>query len=89
MISFIRHSLTFREDGRRTTVDNVVPEVSSFFVKVTRHRWLNIVNCYLPPSRTAANAVSATPLDFLSATEDTLIGEDFNAHSNLWDSEQR
>jgi len=91
LISFIRHSLTFREDSRRTTIDTVVPEVSSFFVKVTRHRWLNIVNCYLPSSRTAANAVSATvitSLDFLPATEDTLIGGDFNAHSNLWDSEQ-
>jgi len=46
---------------------------------------------YLLPSRTAANAVSPTPitsLAFLPAIEDTLIGRDLNAHSNLWDSEQ-
>jgi len=62
--------------------------VSSFYVKVSRHRWLNIVNCYVPPTRTAANAATPTPitsLDFLPATEDTLIGGDLNAHSNLWD----
>ena len=92
LLSFIRHSLIFREDSRRTTTaDAVTPEVSSFYVKVARHRWLNIVNCYLPPTRTGANVASPTPitsLDFFPATEDTFIGGDLNAHSNLWDSEQ-
>ena len=90
LISYIKHSLTFREDSRRTTADTVTPEVSSFYVKATRHRWLNIVNCYIPPTRTVANAASPTPitsLDFLPSTEDTLVGGDLNAHSNLWDFE--
>jgi len=87
LMSFIKHSLTFREDSRRSS-DIATFEVSSFYVKVTRHRWLNIVNCYLLPARTIANVDSPTPitsLDFLPATEDTLIRGDLNAHSNLWD----
>jgi len=58
---------------------------------MTRHKWLNIANCYLPLTCTAANEANSTPitfLDFLLATRDTLIGGDLNAHSNLWDSEQ-
>ena len=50
-----------------------------------------IVNCYIHPTRTVANAASPTPitsLDFLPSTEDTLVGGDLNAHSNLWDFEQ-
>jgi len=64
LMSFIKHSLTFREDSRRSS-DIATSEVSSFYVKVTRHRWLKIVNCYLPPARTIANVDSLTPITSL------------------------
>ena len=81
LLAFVKTSLVVEELGV-SAIEGT--EISSFRIQLSKKKWVNFANVYIPPLD--LNCKAFTPrLDTIPALKSSIICGDFNAHSALWD----
>ena len=84
IITYIKSSLVYE---RKQDEAKDATETSTFSVKMSANKWVQITNLYCTPSTSLAHQGQDIRLatEIIPIASNSLIGGDFNAHSGLWD----